>query len=123
MKLFSKITYAQRNELLKTDTPFSNICEPITFQEAEKRIVQDGEAAFALSQEEDTDEATSVPLAPTLNNNTSFNNNATNRGSMVETGLHLRITSLEGWILVFSPPQLFTLKILEKIIANIFFTM
>ena len=52
MKLFSKITYAQRNELLKKDTPLSNICEPITFQEAERRMILDGERALASSQED-----------------------------------------------------------------------
>ena len=88
----------------------------ITFQEAERRILRDGEPAFALSQEEDGVEATSVPLALTLNNtlNTSPNNNATNHGNMAETSPHLEITSLEGVILVFSPPRLFTLKIPAK---------
>ena len=114
MKLFSKITHAQRNELLKTDTPFSNICELITFQEAERRLIWDGETVFALSQGKDADEASSVPLGPNLNNNTSFSSNATNNGCMAETSLHQRIFSPEGWILFFSPPQLFTLKIPAK---------
>ena len=65
MKLFSKITHAQRNELLKTDTPFSNICELITFQEAERRLIWDGETVFALSQGKDADEASSVPRPQT----------------------------------------------------------
>ena len=102
MKWFSKIKYAQRNELLKKDAPFSNICEPITLQEAERRILREGETAFALSQE---DEATSVPPTATHNPTLStVHSNATNQRNMVETRSHLRITSPEGWILVFSPP-------------------
>ena len=50
MKLFSKTTYAQRNELLETDAPFSNMFKPITFQEAERRILWGQEIAFALFQ-------------------------------------------------------------------------
>ena len=82
MKLFSKTTYAQTNELLKTDTPFSNTCKPVTIQEVERRILRDRETAFVLSQEEEVNEVTSVPLAPTLNNMSS---NATNQGNMAET--------------------------------------
>ena len=115
MKFFSKITYAQRNELLKKDSPLSNMCEPITFQEAERRMLLDGERAFANSQEEQGDEATSV--LPALNNsinNINMNTNATNPESRAETSRHPRSASLEGWILVFSPPRPFTLKILAK---------
>ena len=120
MKLFSKITYAQRNELLKKDAPLLNVCEPITFQEAERRMLRDGERAFANSQEEHGDEATSVPTAlnSSINNNNinnSYKNtNATHPENKAETSRNSRIASLEGWILVFSPPWLFTLKILAK---------
>ena len=40
--------------------------------------------------------------------------NATNPDNRAETSRHSRVTSPEGWILVFSPPRLFTLKILAK---------
>ena len=116
MKLFSKITYAQRNELLKKDTPLSNSCETGTFQEAEKRMILDGERVYASSQEEIRDEATSALTAlnalNSINNNST--NNATNPDNRAETSRHSRVTSPEGWILVFSPPRLFTLKILAK---------
>ena len=61
-----------------------------------------------------------------LNNNATNNNNmtATNPDSRAETSRHSRVTSSEGWILVFSPPRFFTLKILAKILfANTFFQM
>ena len=105
MKLFSKITYAQRNELLKTEAAFSNICKPITFQEAERRILRDGEIAFALSQE---DEATSVVLAstrnPTLNTVLNLVPKETSPSHTADISPQSGITSPEGWILVSSHP-------------------
>ena len=71
MKLFSKITYAQRNELLKKDTPLSNIYESVTFQEAERRMILKGERALASSQEDHGVAATSVPTALHALNNTN----------------------------------------------------
>ena len=51
-KLFQHITYSQRNKLLNTEIPLPpDVCQPLTLQEAERRIVQEGETAFALSQE------------------------------------------------------------------------
>ena len=86
LKLFSKIAYAQRNELLKKDIPLSNACESMTFQEAERRMILDGERAFANFQEEHGDVATSVPTALT-NNNT--NTNTTKRKLAAIQGLLL----------------------------------
>ena len=48
-KLFSKITYTQRDELLKKDIPLSNALNSVTLQEAEKRMILDGEKALAAS--------------------------------------------------------------------------
>ena len=115
MKLSSKITYAQRNELLKKDTPLSNICKSITFQEAERKMILDGERVYASSQEEIGDKATSALTAlNALNSINNSTNNATNPDNRTEISRHSRVTSPEGWILVFSPPRLFTLKILAK---------
>ena len=94
LKLFNKITYAQRNELLKTEAAFSNIYEPITFQEAERRILRDGEIAFALSQE---DEATSVLPASTHSPmlNTVPNNQGTSPRNMADTSPGLGLLLLK----------------------------
>ena len=115
-KLFSKITCAQRNELLKKDPPLSNICESVNFQEAERRIILDGERALASSQEDHGVAATSVPTAlHVLNNLTNTNSmTATHLDSMAETSGHSRITSPEGWNLVFSPPWLSHSKYPQK---------
>ena len=48
-KLFSKITYTQRDELLKIDAPLSNTLNSVTLQEAEQRMMLDGEKALAAS--------------------------------------------------------------------------
>ena len=115
-KLFSKITYAQRNELLKTDTPLSNICNSVTLQEAEKRMLLDGEKSLAASQEEP--EAAVMPDHTALhanNNNTNNNHNTTNQ-SRANISHHSRVFSSEGWNLVFSPPWL---CIIEKSLQDI----
>ena len=51
-KLFSKVTYAQRNELLKKETPLSNAITSVTLQEAEMRLHLDGERILRASQGE-----------------------------------------------------------------------
>ena len=101
-KLFSKITYAQRNELLKKDTPLSNAFYSVTLQEAEKRVILDGERMWAASQEETEAVETTAGLAHS--NSTNNNNNITNQDSMAEISRHSRALSPEGWNLVFSPP-------------------
>ena len=104
-------SYAQRNELLKTEAAFSNICEPITFQEAERRILRDGEATFALSQE---DKATTAPPASTRNPTLNTVSKETSPNHTADTSPQIGITSPQGWILISSPPRLFMLKILAK---------
>ena len=101
-KLFSKVTYAQRNELLKKDTPPSNAITSVTLQEAERRLLLDGNRILRASQGEA--EATAMPdlTAHTLNNNTNRNTANTSR--------HSRTLSPEGWNLVFSPPRLCIFK-------------
>ena len=74
---------------------FSNICEPVTSQEAERRMLREGETVFALSQE---DEATSdLPSSAhklTLN---TVANTETSRNLAAEISPQSGITSLEGW--------------------------
>ena len=114
-KLFSKVTYAQRNELLKTDNPpLSNECNSVTLQEAEKRMLLDGEKSLAVSREETEDAAIAARRAR-LDNNTNNNNNIINQ-SKANASRHSRVFSPEGWNLVFSPPQL---CIIEKSLQNI----
>ena len=104
LKLFNKITYAQRNKLLKTEVLFSNICEPVTYQEAERRMLLEGEQIFAQSQ---GDEATSVPTAsrPTILSTIqrTGTDKETNRQNTEATNFQSGITSLEGWNLARFP--------------------
>ena len=83
MKLFSKITYAQRNELLKIDTPLSNTCDSVTLLEAERRMILIGERALESSQEEHGVAATSALTAFHALNN--FNNNTNNNNMTAKT--------------------------------------
>ena len=50
-KLFQHGTYSQQDKLLNTELPLPNVCQALTIQEAERRIVMEGEAVFSLSQE------------------------------------------------------------------------
>ena len=120
-KLFSKITYTQRDELLKKDTPLSNASNSVTLQEAERRMILDGEKALAASQEGEV-EAEDIPartarLSHNLNNNnsTTNNNSLTDPRNTAGTSRHSRVLSSEGWNLVFSPPWL---CIYQKILVN-----
>jgi len=99
LKLFSKITYAQRNELLNKEKLFSNNCEPVTYQEAERRLLREGELLFAQSQ---GDEETIVPPTSHLatpsralvgDKNLMGSTEDTTEGTKLRSG----ITSLEGW--------------------------
>ena len=112
-KLFSKITYAQRNELLKTGTPLSSVYNYVTLQEAEKRMLLDGEKCLATSQEEP--EAAVIPDHTALHTNNNNNHNTTNQ-CRANISHHSRVLSPEGWNLVFSPPQR---CIIEKSLQNI----
>ena len=94
-RLFSKVTYAQRNELLKKDNPpLSNECNSVTLQEAEKRMLLDGEKSLAVSQEETEDEAIAVRRAR-LDNNTNNNNNIIDQSKAI-VSRHSRVLSPEG---------------------------
>jgi len=109
-RLFSKVTYAQRNELLKIDNPpLSNECNSVTLQEAEKRMLLDGEKILTASQEETEDVAIAARRAR-LENNTTNNNNHNTNPSKAIASRHSRVLSPEGWNLVFSPPQLCIIK-------------
>ena len=94
-KLFQHITYSQRNKLLNTEIPLPpDVCQPLTLQEAERRIVQEGETAFALSQEGEQPRILQGPTpAITHNKIVLFRNNEINTE---ETSRHLRNTSTEG---------------------------
>ena len=114
-RLFSKVTYAQRNELLKTDNPpLSNECNSVTLQEAEKRMLLDGEKILTASQEETEDVAIAARRAR-LENNTTNNNNHNTNPSKAIASRHSRVLSPKGWNLVFSPPQR---CIIEKSLQN-----
>ena len=101
-KLFSKVTYAQRNELLKKDTPPSNAITSVTLQEAERRLLLDGERSLRALQGE-------AEAAAMLDLTAHHRNNTTNR-NMANVSRHSRVLSPEGWNLVFSPPRLCTFK-------------
>jgi len=98
-KLFEQVTYSQRDKLLNTETPPPNVCEPLTIQEAETRIILEGETAYSLSQ---GDEETSNHLDSNLH--TSISRNATNsisnsttaQGNTRILGHHQGNTSTEG---------------------------
>jgi hypothetical protein len=99
LKLFSKITYAQRNKLLNKEKCFSNDCEPVTYQEAEKKLLREGEQLFAQSQ---GDEETIVPptshlAAPSTVPVRDKNIMGSREDIMEGTKLRSGITSLEGW--------------------------
>ena len=95
----------------KTEAAFSNICKPVTFLKAERRVLRDGEAAFTLSRE---DKATTVLPASTCNPTLNTVPKETSPSHTADTRPQTGITSLEGWILVFFPPHLFMLKIPAK---------
>ena len=101
-RLFSKVTYAQRNELLKKDNPpLSNECNSVTLQEAEKRMLLDGEKILTASQEETEDAAIAVRRARLDNNIT--NNNSNINPSKANASRHSRVLSPEGWNLCLLP--------------------
>ena len=78
-KLFQCITYAQRNKLLKKEPSPLHPCQPLSLQEAERRIITVGEELFTQSQE---DGGTSVSIQED--------------STMGKTGLQAGITSTEG---------------------------
>ena len=97
-KLFQHVTYSQRNELLNSKVSSPIICDSITLQEAETRIIREGEEIFNLSQEEEgafpADPNLSIPNTSLNNPSSNNNNDHTNTGT---TGLRPGITSTEGW--------------------------
>ena len=97
-KLFSKITYTQRDELLKKDTPLSNASNSVTLQEAERRMILDGEKALAASQEEEVEAedfpARTVLLSRNLNNNNSTTTNNNSKNSSNNNFLKQWLTTL-----------------------------
>ena len=95
--LFQHVTYAQRNDLLNSKISTPTVCDSLTLQEAETRIIRKGEEIFNLSQEEEV-ASLADPRTITLSTNLSttnlrFNNDQTNTRT---TGLRPGITSTEG---------------------------
>ena len=82
--LFSKITYAERNKLLSSEVPFSNICEPVTYQEAERSLLRDGEELFAQSQGDGATYAPPTSALPTLSTLSTLNTLTTQLKDMGE---------------------------------------
>ena len=94
-KLFQHVTYAQRNELLNSKISTPTVCDSLTLQEAETRIIRGGEEIFNLSQEEEVASLTNprTLTLSTTNLRSSNNKDQTNTGT---TGLQPGITSTEG---------------------------
>ena len=74
------MSHMRRDKLLNMEPSPLHACQPITLQEAERRIIREGEDSFVLSQE---DEETS-DLQATIQRNTE------------ETSHHQGIISTEG---------------------------
>ena len=112
-KLFQHVTYSQRDKLLNTELPLPNVCEPLTIQEAERRILLDGEAAYSLSQGDEgtTSHLVSNPQSSTfLLNNNSNSNNTIAQGNARIIGRHQGITSTEGRVSFRQAIRLFHIK-------------
>ena len=69
-KLFQQVTYSQRDKLLSSKLSLPTICESLTLQQAEMRIIREGGEIFNFSQEEEV-----LFLADP----TALTNNATNQ--------------------------------------------
>ena len=69
-KLFQHVTYSQRDKLLSSKLSLPTVCESLTLQEAEMRIIREGGEIFNFSQEEEV-----LSLADP----TALTNNATNQ--------------------------------------------
>ena len=125
-KLFRNVTYSQRNKLLKIESPLPNVCQLLTMQEAERRILQEGEALFALSQE---DGVTFAHPASTLNAALTFNAAAQTQTcympkSTAGTSIHQGIISTEGLKKAFlQAVRLFHIKNIAMESSHIFYNM
>ena len=93
-KLFQHVTYAQSNELLNSKISTSIVCDSLTLQEAETRIIREGEEIFNLSQEVEV-ASLADPRTSTLNTNLSTTNRRISKDTG-KTGLRPGITSTEG---------------------------
>ena len=124
VKLFQHVTYSQRNELLNIEMPFPNVCQPLTLQETERIIVQEGEAAFALSQEGEVPRILPAQL-PTIAHNkvVLFHSNETNRGNTEEISRHLGITSTEGLGIFRYSSWFFHIENIANSLLNVFYNM
>ena len=92
--LFQHVTYSQRNKLLNSNTSLPIVCDSLTLQEAELKIIQEGEETFNLSQGV---EALSLADPKTSTNNAInlFYSN-TDQTHTETTGLQPGITSTKG---------------------------
>jgi len=95
IKLFQHVTYAQRNKLLNSNTTLPIVCNQLTLQEAELKIIQEGEETFNLSQGV---EALSLvdPQISTDNAIVLFNSNNSDKMRSETKGLQPGITSTKG---------------------------
>ena len=95
-KLFRHVTYLQRNKLLNTVLPLPNVCQPLTIQEEERRILLEGEETFSLSQgDEETSHPQDTIRTRTLNT-VSSNSPTIAQGETKTPGHHLGTASTEG---------------------------
>ena len=127
--LFQHVTCSQRNKLLNSEISLPTVCQPLTKQEAERRIAQEGEETFAHSQgaEETSPELPVLALNTTNIKNifrSSNSNNLTAQECTTGTGHQLGITSTEDLGVFRQAVWLFTLKILQyTLLKNIFYNV
>ena len=83
-KLFQPVTYSQRNKLLNSDLTFHIVCESLTIQEAEMRIIEEREATFTLLHEDYFGRGGNATNKISLfsNNNTTDQRNTAIQGSI-----------------------------------------
>ena len=112
----------QRNKLFNTEISLPNVCQPLTLQEAERKIVLEGEAAFARSQEGEVPRILPALLPNITNNKVAlFRSNATNQDNTEELSRHLGNTSTEGLGAFRHSSRFFHIKNIAKMFAKYVF--
>ena len=95
-KLFRHATYSQRNKLLDTVLPLPNVCQPLTVQEAERRILPEGEETFSLSQGDKESSHPQDTIRTRTLNIVSSNSPTIAQEKTKTPGHHLGTASTEG---------------------------
>ena len=126
-KLFQHVTYSQRDKLLNTELPLPNVCEPLTIQEAETRIILDGEAAYicrkGTRQLPITSIQISAPAIPSTQTTASSTATAQSPKGTRESSATIKgALQLKVEFLFVKLPDYFILKIWQNA-KNIFYNM